>query len=88
LSNDDQLFIFELAGCLVVNSHFEPEKKAVLMTSLLRPLVENFQPVLHQMKMLVTKETANGAPEHEPKDMIKQSEIYATALNYMMSYAR
>ena len=58
------------------------------MTALLRPLVENFQPVLHEMKTHVAKELTNGASDHESNETAKQSEICATALNYMMSYAR
>ena len=89
LSNDDQLFIYELAGNLIVNSHFTPEKKASLMTALLRPLVQNFQPALLEMKTLVAKET-NSETSQDQKigNKTEKSEVYAVALNYMMSYAR
>ena len=87
LSNDDQLFIYELAGNLIVNSQFAPEKKAALMTNLLRPLVENFQPVLVRMKALASEEASQNGSQ-PANDTVEESETYATALNYMMSYAR
>ena len=84
LSSDDQLFIFELAGNLIVSSNFPPQKKAALMMSLLRPLVEGFEPMLAKMKSLAAEELNGPDSAKGPQ----ASEIYATALNYAMSYAR
>ncbi|CAK8681357.1 exportin-T-like [Clavelina lepadiformis] len=83
LSSDDQLFIFELAGNLIVSSNFPPQKKAALMMSLLRPLVEGFEPMLAKMKSLAAEELNGPDKVNGPQ----ASEIYATALNYAMSYA-
>ena len=58
------------------------------MTALLRPLVENFQPVLNEMKILIAKEIADSVAQQTVQDTVKKSEIYANALGYMMSYAR
>ncbi len=48
LSNDDQLFMFETAGVLIVNGESPAERKQALMRSLLTPLMEAF-------RMLLTK---------------------------------
>lgn len=88
LSNDDQLFIYELAGNLIVNSHFEPDKKASLMTALLRPLVENFQSTLEKMKLVAPEEADLPHGNGPQKERVNKSLTCATTLNYMMSYAR
>ncbi|XP_069485879.1 exportin-T isoform X2 [Ambystoma mexicanum] len=51
LSSDDQLFIFEAAGVLIVNSEFPAERKWLLMRKLLNPLLEKFKIVLEKLVM-------------------------------------
>nr|CAB3267799.1 exportin-T [Phallusia mammillata] len=82
LSRDDQLFVYELAGNVIVNSNFDGQKRAALMTSLLRPLVEEFGPLVAKMMELASVEK----PIPNSKEPT-ESEICATTLNYAMSYA-
>ncbi|XP_070558298.1 exportin-T-like isoform X2 [Ptychodera flava] len=49
LSSDDKLFIFEAAGVLVVASQYPPEKKLILMKSLLAPVIAKFNTVLSKL---------------------------------------
>lgn len=42
LSSDDQLFMFETAGVLIVHGESPTDRKRVLMRSLLTPLMEAF----------------------------------------------
>lgn len=79
LSNDDQLFIYELAGTLIVNSNSDVTIKNTMMTNLLRPLVEGFTPLLSKMHEVAIKE----------QDDEKRTESIAIAktINYAMSYA-
>ncbi|RXN00447.1 Exportin-T [Acipenser ruthenus] len=51
LSNDDQLFIFEAAGVLIVNSEYTAERKQALMKNLLTPLMEKFTILLDKLPM-------------------------------------
>ncbi|MGH0147853.1 UNVERIFIED_CONTAM: hypothetical protein FKN15_062915 [Acipenser sinensis] len=51
LSNDDQLFIFEAAGVLIVNSEYNAERKQALMKNLLTPLMEKFTILLDKLPM-------------------------------------
>ncbi|XP_036373657.1 exportin-T-like isoform X1 [Megalops cyprinoides] len=49
LTSDDQLFVFETAGVLIVNSEFPAERKQALMRNLLSPLMERFQLLLGKL---------------------------------------
>lgn len=49
LSSDDQLFIYETAGVLIVNSEYSAERKQVLMRNLLTPLMEKFKVLLEKL---------------------------------------
>uniref|UniRef100_A0A8C8S4R3 Exportin-T n=1 Tax=Pelusios castaneus TaxID=367368 RepID=A0A8C8S4R3_9SAUR len=51
LSSDDQLFIYETAGVLIVNSEYSGERKQVLMRNLLTPLMEKFKVLLEKLMM-------------------------------------
>uniref|UniRef100_A0A8C6Y6N0 Exportin-T n=1 Tax=Naja naja TaxID=35670 RepID=A0A8C6Y6N0_NAJNA len=46
LTSDDQLFIYETAGVLIVNSEYSTERKRALMRNLLAPLMERFKMAL------------------------------------------
>ncbi|KAG8578016.1 hypothetical protein GDO81_010357 [Engystomops pustulosus] len=49
LSSDDQLFIYETAGVLIVNSDYPAERKSILMRNLLNPLMEKFKILLEKL---------------------------------------
>ncbi|KAL7982628.1 hypothetical protein Chor_010226 [Crotalus horridus] len=49
LSSDDQLFIYETAGVLIVNSEYSTERKQALMRNLLTPLMERFKVLLEKL---------------------------------------
>ncbi|XP_063783635.1 exportin-T isoform X1 [Pseudophryne corroboree] len=49
LSSDDQLFIYETAGVLIVNSDYPAERKRILMQNLLNPLMEKFKLLLEKL---------------------------------------
>uniref|UniRef100_A0A7N8X4D5 Exportin-T n=1 Tax=Mastacembelus armatus TaxID=205130 RepID=A0A7N8X4D5_9TELE len=49
LTNDDQLFMFETAGVLIVNGETPVERKQVLMRSLLTPLMDAFRLLLAKL---------------------------------------
>lgn len=49
LSSDDQLFMFETAGVLIVNGESPADRKQVLMRSLLTPLMEAFRLLLTKL---------------------------------------
>uniref|UniRef100_A0A8C4S6B5 Exportin-T n=1 Tax=Erpetoichthys calabaricus TaxID=27687 RepID=A0A8C4S6B5_ERPCA len=49
LTRDDQLFIFEAAGVLIVNSEYPAERKQALMRNLLAPLMDNFKILLNKL---------------------------------------
>ncbi|XP_069830556.1 exportin-T isoform X2 [Dendropsophus ebraccatus] len=49
LSSDDQLFIYETAGVLIVNSDYPAERKSILMRNLLNPLMEKFKILLGKL---------------------------------------
>ncbi|XP_067683887.1 exportin-T-like [Haliotis asinina] len=49
LSDDDQLFMYESAGILVVSSTLSPEKKQVLMKNLLAPIANKFEELLTKL---------------------------------------
>ncbi|XP_040265104.1 exportin-T [Bufo bufo] len=49
LSSDDQLFIYETAGVLIVNSEYPAERKSILMRNLLNPLMEKFKILLEKL---------------------------------------
>ncbi|XP_066580703.1 exportin-T isoform X2 [Amia ocellicauda] len=51
LTSDDQLFIFETAGVLIVNSEYPADRKQVLMKNLLTPLIEKFKVLLDKLLM-------------------------------------
>nr|XP_033813574.1 exportin-T isoform X3 [Geotrypetes seraphini] len=51
LSSDDQLFIYETAGVLIVNSEYQAERKQILMRNLLTPLMEKFKLLLEKLMM-------------------------------------
>ncbi|KAM4678621.1 exportin-T [Discoglossus pictus] len=49
LSSDDQLFIYETAGVLIVHSDYSAERKQILMRNLLSPLMEKFKILLAKL---------------------------------------
>ncbi|XP_007893474.1 exportin-T isoform X1 [Callorhinchus milii] len=49
LTSDDQLFIYETAGVLIVNSDYPAERKLALMKNLLAPLMEKFKILLEKL---------------------------------------
>lgn len=49
LSSDDQLFIYETAGVLIVNSDYPADRKSILMRNLLNPLMEKFKILLEKL---------------------------------------
>ncbi|KAJ7987934.1 hypothetical protein DPEC_G00318390 [Dallia pectoralis] len=49
LTSDDQLFMFETAGVLIVNGDSSAERKEVLMRSLLTPLIDAFRLLLAKL---------------------------------------
>ncbi|CAN9508332.1 unnamed protein product [Ophioblennius macclurei] len=49
LTSDDQLFMFESAGILIVNGESPAERKQVLMRSLLAPLMDAFRLLLAKL---------------------------------------
>uniref|UniRef100_A0A665VER9 Exportin-T n=1 Tax=Echeneis naucrates TaxID=173247 RepID=A0A665VER9_ECHNA len=49
LTSDDQLFMFETAGVLIVNSECPVERKQALMRSLLTPLMDAFRLLLAKL---------------------------------------
>ncbi|KAM4747078.1 exportin-T [Rhinophrynus dorsalis] len=51
LSSDDQLFIYETAGVLIVNSDYPADRKQILMRNLLRPLMEKFKILLEKLML-------------------------------------
>ncbi|KAK2192614.1 hypothetical protein NP493_26g07059 [Ridgeia piscesae] len=72
LQTDDQLFIYETASILIVQSQFPAEKKQALMKQMLVPIVTKFNDFLQRM----STET----------DEAKQLE-YATCLGNVMAFA-
>ncbi|XP_006633701.1 exportin-T [Lepisosteus oculatus] len=61
LTSDDQLFIFEAAGVLIVNSEYPAERKQVLMKNLLTPLMEKFKILLEKLLMEQENEERQAA---------------------------
>ncbi|XP_053572815.1 exportin-T isoform X2 [Bombina bombina] len=49
LSSDDQLFVYETAGVLIVNSDYPADRKQILMRNLLSPLMEKFKILLEKL---------------------------------------
>lgn len=56
LSSDDQLFIYEAAGALIVSSDYPAENKRALMKDLLTPLMERFKVLLEKLMMAQDEE--------------------------------
>lgn len=56
LSSDDQLFVFETAGVLIVNGESPAERKQALMRSLLSPLMEAFRMLLAKLPQEMDEE--------------------------------
>lgn len=69
---DDQLFLYETASLLVVNSSLEPKLKAQLMKNILTPIVSTFLALIQKYC-----ETADE----------KVRLVYATSVNMAMSVA-
>ncbi|MBN3313578.1 XPOT protein, partial [Atractosteus spatula] len=61
LTSDDQLFTFEAAGVLIVNSEYPAERKQVLMKNLLTPLMEKFKILLEKLLMEQENEERQAA---------------------------
>ncbi|KAM9704893.1 exportin-T isoform 2-T2 [Menidia menidia] len=58
LTSDDQLFMFEAAGVLIVSGDSPPERKQALMRSLLAPLLDAF-------RLLLAKLLQEAEPERQ-----------------------
>lgn len=56
LTSDDQLFMFESAGILIVNGESPAERKQILMRSLLTPLMDAFRLLLAKLPQETDKE--------------------------------
>ncbi|KFO24500.1 Exportin-T [Fukomys damarensis] len=56
LSSDDQLFIYETAGVLIVNSEYSADRKQALMRNLLTPLMEKFKILLEKLMLAQDEE--------------------------------
>uniref|UniRef100_H0WR04 Exportin-T n=1 Tax=Otolemur garnettii TaxID=30611 RepID=H0WR04_OTOGA len=56
LSSADQLFIYETAGVLIVNSEYPAERKQALMRNLLAPLMEKFKILLEKLMLAQDEE--------------------------------
>lgn len=56
LTSDDQLFMFETAGVLIVNAESPVERKQALMRSLLLPLMDAFAMLLAKLLQEVEEE--------------------------------
>uniref|UniRef100_A0A3Q3DZI2 Exportin-T n=1 Tax=Labrus bergylta TaxID=56723 RepID=A0A3Q3DZI2_9LABR len=56
LTSDDQLFMFETAGVLIVNGESPVERKQALMRSLLLPLMDAFRLLLAKMQQETEEE--------------------------------
>lgn len=72
LSNEDQLFVYETAGSLIVCSSFPKEKKATLMKQVLTPIAAKFTLLMDKLVL--------------EKDQEKQL-AYAQSLNNAMALA-
>ncbi|XP_019753030.1 exportin-T isoform X1 [Hippocampus comes] len=57
LTSDDQLFMFEAAGVLIVSGESPPERKRALMRALLAPLMDAFRLLLDQLPLETDEET-------------------------------
>uniref|UniRef100_A0A8C2D587 Exportin-T n=1 Tax=Cyprinus carpio TaxID=7962 RepID=A0A8C2D587_CYPCA len=73
LSSDDQLFMFETAGVLIVNGESPAERKQALMRSLLTPLMEAF-------RMLLAKLPQEAGEERQA--------VLADCLSHAVGFAR
>lgn len=56
LTSDDQLFMFEAAGVLIVNGESPVERKQALMRSLLTPLMDAFRLLLAKLSQETEEE--------------------------------
>uniref|UniRef100_A0A8C5KNW4 Exportin-T n=1 Tax=Jaculus jaculus TaxID=51337 RepID=A0A8C5KNW4_JACJA len=56
LSSNDQLFIYETAGVLILNSEYPAERKHGLMRNLLTPLMEKFRILLEKLMLAQDEE--------------------------------
>lgn len=56
LTSDDQLFMFETAGILIVNGESPVERKQAMMRSLLTPLMEAFRLILAKLSQETEEE--------------------------------
>nr|DBA31080.1 TPA: hypothetical protein GDO54_006990 [Pyxicephalus adspersus] len=56
LSSDDQLFIYETAGVLIVNSDYPADRKSILMRNLLNPLMQKFKILLGKLMVAQDEE--------------------------------
>ncbi|XP_052823578.1 exportin-T [Octopus bimaculoides] len=72
LSCDDQLFIYETVGILIVASNFPPERKRILIQKLLAPIVSKFETMLAKL-------CTEGNEENQ--------ENYACCINNAISFA-
>ncbi|MEE6480433.1 hypothetical protein FKM82_012568 [Ascaphus truei] len=72
LSSDDQLFIYETAGVLIVNSDYSANRKLILMRNLLNPLMEKFKILLD--KLMVEQDEERQA-------------VLSDCLNYAVGFA-
>ena len=73
LSNEDQLFLYETAGSLIVSSSFPPEKKSALMKQVLAPIAAKFTVLMDKLR----------SESNEQKQ-----QAYAQSINNAMSLAR
>lgn len=60
LSDEDQLFVYETASCLIVSSTLPPEKKQELMKFLLTPIASKFEGLLTSLCQETEEERLNA----------------------------
>ncbi|XP_033994291.1 exportin-T isoform X1 [Trematomus bernacchii] len=60
LTSDDQLFMFEAAGVLIVHGESPMERKTAMMTSLLQPLMDAFNVLLNKLSLERDEEKQNA----------------------------
>ncbi|KAF6021808.1 XPOT [Bugula neritina] len=72
LTNEEQMFLYEVASQLIVNSNLSAQRKSSLMMALLTPVIQDFQTVFNKLCQ-------------ETDEAVQQS--YADCLNCAMSFA-
>ena len=86
LSPQDQMYMYELCGHVIVNNS-QSQSSIQHMTTLLRPLVQDFNHVMSRMSEHAKNEAMLPASGEENEEK-PPSELCAETLTYAMGYAR